>query len=162
MWIFGGTLKHSFFLLDTNKILTTRSGSVHKAEQYEEYLRARNTYRPPPLPSLALVPETAYCAKKKIDKSHETSAVSENGVTKTKPAQVENEMSCTIRGEVNHTQRRTTETKIVKPNVQKDKREHNVRFQTPVNTVRRICDDTICWNCEKGGHFFENARGPRP
>ncbi|KAG8268739.1 hypothetical protein J6590_019304 [Homalodisca vitripennis] len=99
----------------------TISDMIHQAEQYEEYLRARNTYRPPPLPSLALVPETAYCAKKKFDKSHEASAVSENGVTKTKPAQVENEMSCTIHGEVNHTQRRTTETKIVKPNVQKDK-----------------------------------------
>ncbi|KAG8241561.1 hypothetical protein J6590_084491 [Homalodisca vitripennis] len=44
---------------------------IHHAEKYEEYVRARNTYRPPPLPSLALVPETAYYAKKKFDKSHE-------------------------------------------------------------------------------------------
>ncbi|KAG8294203.1 hypothetical protein J6590_108034, partial [Homalodisca vitripennis] len=80
------------------------------AEQYEEYLRARNTYRPRPLPSLALVPETAYYAKKKFVRSHEASAVSENGVTKTKPAQEENEMSCTINGEANHNRNQNCQT----------------------------------------------------
>ncbi|KAG8314508.1 hypothetical protein J6590_091511 [Homalodisca vitripennis] len=139
----------------------TISEMIHHAEQYEEYVRARNTYRPPPVPSLALVPETAYYAKKKFDKSHEASIFSENGVTKTKPAQGANEMGYIIHGEANYTQRRATETKIIKPNVQKEKRELNATFQTPVYTVRRIRDDSICLNCQKrkkGATRYSNSR----
>ncbi|KAG8249899.1 hypothetical protein J6590_009022 [Homalodisca vitripennis] len=71
----------------------TISDMILRAEQYEEYFRVLNTYRPPPPPPLTLVPETAYHAKKKFDKSHESSTISESGVTKTKPIQGVNEMA---------------------------------------------------------------------
>ncbi|KAG8312180.1 hypothetical protein J6590_028409 [Homalodisca vitripennis] len=128
-------------------------------DMWDSYVDFRRDFRntPPPLSSLALVPETAYHAKKKFDISHEACTVNKNPVTKTKPTQGVNERGCTIHGEANNTQRRT-ETKIVKPNVQKEKCELKVKFQTPVNNVRRMHVDSICWNCEKGGIFQEWRR----
>lgn len=48
---------------------------TEKAEEYETFLRASQSFRQPPPPSLALIPETAYHRSKNSEKAVVTAAV---------------------------------------------------------------------------------------
>lgn len=117
---------------------TTLDELIDKAENYEAYVRARNSFRPPPTPAVALVPELAYTPRNRIDRRpYHTSIVETTDNLELAP------------------RRRRDQPQPLSP---RSDRPTDEQIHSPPEPFRR---NLVCWNCDGPGHLFRDCQLPK-
>lgn len=165
----------------------TVSELIRLAEGYENYVREKKNYRPPPNPAQSLVPETAYDSRSRVFKSYKVDSVQNQDWNSNYPGHYQNKYQ-TITPETTYS-----------PNVQKSRSNYAERSRvftrdkslsgqqypkqntpsgqssfrrSPMGENRedmignsglanRSYRTIVCWNCEKEGHRYSECSFPK-
>jgi len=152
---------------------TTLPELIERAEEFEELVRERKTFRPPPPASQALVPETAYVARKRQDRAIDIAAVDpvlssisgqrvDNPVQSAQPSRPDGKARGRY-GDQNRGKRDHTRWTGQKPsrNQSPAPRSPPPRTPSPRQQASRTSFNLVCWNCEKQGHRFSECDRPK-
>lgn len=142
---------------------------IERAEEFEELVRERKTFRPPPPASQALVPETAYVARRRNDRSLDI-AVLDSLLPETlqpqprpvsQPSQTNN--SRPKSNERGHGKRVTFDRWADRQrggDRSPGQRDPTQRSASPEARSSRT-EPMICWNCDAEGHLYRHCRRPK-
>lgn len=118
---------------------TSLARMMEGAEEYETYLRGRDSFRPPPTPAQALMPETAYYNKRRPERPFDSAAVGDNMKQ--------------VKFDMRRQEQRCPRGPSPRPLSPRPPNEVSMR-----DTFRsRI----LCWNCETFGHWASECAKPR-
>lgn len=135
---------------------------IRLAEDYENYLRERETYRPPPNPSLVMTQDTAYYSP--YQNPNTSFGVS------TKPKYFgRNNYKDISTSQLNQNQSPSTPFKGENRNRPSEWRPRNPKPE-PLTDIQKTATnefqrerrpDIVCFNCGKKGHRYEQCRLPK-
>lgn len=154
-------MKPDYKLMVRRSDFATIPELTRRAEEYEAYLRDRSTFRPPPPPSLALVPETAYVSKRRMERAFDHAAVKPM-LTEGVDACAKGETIATSGLAVNNVDCASLETRRgVQPRTMPELNRcapsgENLR---PMLNPER--SGLVCWNCDQRGHRFRHCPKPK-
>lgn len=136
---------------------TSLSELTARAEEYEAYVRARQTYRPPPPPSQALVKETAYVRNKNPCRAN-VAAIEDPLQEKGNEQPPLGRGRYSSRPYLDHppSPRNQRRPQANEPqNFRRDLEEQNPYLKGNRESK------PMCWNCECEGHFFCDCPEPK-
>lgn len=141
---------------------------MERAEEYEAYLRDRETFRPPPPPTMALVPEVAYQHKKTFVRALDSSAVGKdlplsNSLTTCPLSDGKHAVGSgyTKKGEFPTPQRRSNNTSPARRQYFPQVRGVGASPIHPQGSGEGARSPHICWNCHREGHSYRNCDQPK-
>lgn len=137
---------------------------IERAEEYEELLRERKNFRPPPPATQALVAETAYVPRRRADRAFDVAATEcsmpANSMTR------KTRTGDSPRGRDNQARRVNTSEGASGRNQNKARqgqRSSDPRNEPGPSTSSPKSNRTpiICWNCNVEGHYFKHCDQPK-
>ena len=147
---------------------------LEQAEHVESCNRERAMFRPPPPPSMSLVPETAYYQKKRGDKYSNRVEIGaldravkfdDAGVrSPTRHVRFQDQGSPGAYPEgprKNHGKTRATNAEFRHAMNRREGDDDVVGNNTSYPTDRKDNSRAVCWNCDKQGHFYRQCRAPK-
>lgn len=160
-------MRPDYKLLVRRSEFYTLERMIELAEEYEAYLREKSSFRSPPPPSVALVPETAYYHKKRADRPLDSAVVEDKHVQE---SQMHEDA-----GRIGSLRSPAPTNKVAKDGrkfrvVSKPPNSKPFRARTPPNreptrsSPRREgkpASRVQCWRCLEEGHIARGCQNPR-
>lgn len=168
-----GNMRPEYKLMVRRSDFRTLEELISRAEDYETYLRDKNSFRPPPPPAMALLPETAYTPKSRADRRFYSSSALETPPPEiTSDSVTYSKVFSGSQGSPNKSRPNRLSSSSPKKSVSFS--QENAGFGASLNQSRpgyspvdRTTNFTIrprpliCWNCDGEGHLFKECRIPR-
>ncbi|XP_054274527.1 uncharacterized protein LOC128994182 [Macrosteles quadrilineatus] len=128
---------------------------IERADEYEELLRERKLFRPPPPVAQALVPETAYTPRRRMDRFVDVAVMEYSEPDcKLQPTSPKTGRTGDYPARSGGNQARHTTPTV--PN--------HMRQGLPSTSPSRSSSNRnppVCWNCDARGHVFRDCNQPK-